>query len=77
MAKMIPHEQTTGFDPETIHILDDALDDAWQRLGAGAHLNGTADATRAVLAKHMIDMAKQGERDHLRLIEGALDRLRL
>jgi hypothetical protein len=31
-----------------------------------------AEAVRAILAKHIIEAAKQGERDHTRLRDGAL-----
>jgi hypothetical protein len=74
-------EQSTTFNPETLHLLGSALDDAWQRLevrnGVRVHLNGSGDAVRTILAKHIIAMAEQGERDRQRLIEGALARLTL
>jgi hypothetical protein len=37
-------EQSTTFNPETLHILGSALDDAWQRLEARVHLNGMPSA---------------------------------
>ena len=49
----------------------------WQRLEVRVHLNGSGDAIRTILAKHIIAMAQQGERDPQRLIEGALTRLKL
>ena len=70
-------EQSTTFNPETLHILGSALDDAWQRLEVRVHLNGSGDAVRTILAKHIIAMAEQGERNRQRLIEGALARLKL
>jgi hypothetical protein len=70
-------EQSTTFNPETLHILGSALDDAWQRLEVRVHLNGSGEAIRTILAKHIIAMAQQGERDPQRLIEGALTRLKL
>jgi hypothetical protein len=69
-------EQSTTFNPETLHILGSALDDAWQHLEV-SHLNGGGDVIRTILAKHIIAMAEQGERDRQRLIEGALARLKL
>ena len=67
-----------AFDPETIDIMIRALDDAWERVQAGGtRLDGQAGAARTVLAKHIVDMVKQGERDRQRLIEGALLRLKL
>jgi hypothetical protein len=50
---------------------------AWQRLEVRVRLNGSGDAIRTILAKHIIVMAEQGERDRHRLIEGALARLKL
>jgi hypothetical protein len=41
-------EQSTTFNPETLHILGIALDDAWQRLEVRVHLNGSGDAIRAI-----------------------------
>jgi hypothetical protein len=70
-------EQSTTFNPETLHILGRALDDAWHRLEVRVHLNGSGDAVRTILAKHVIAMAEQGERNRQRLIEGALARLKL
>jgi pyridoxal/pyridoxine/pyridoxamine kinase len=42
-------EQSTTFNPETLHILGSALDDAWQRLEVRVHLNGSGDAFRTLL----------------------------
>jgi hypothetical protein len=70
-------EQSTTFNPETLHILGNALDAAWQHLEICVRLNRSGDAIRTILAKHIIAMAKQGERDGQRLTEGALARLKL
>jgi hypothetical protein len=69
--------ETETFSPETVHILGDALDEAWRRLEAGAHMKGRGDGTRTLIAQHIIAMARQGERDRQRLVEGALARLKL
>src|SRR5829696_8126654 len=80
-ANMIPYlkDHPAAFNPDTIRILGSALDDAWQSIQGGAifDLDGYAEAARAALAKHIVDMAKKGERDPQRLIEGALIRFRL
>jgi hypothetical protein len=75
-ASNMPPETET-FSPETVHILGEALDEAWRRLEAGAHLEDSGDGARTLIAQHIIAMARQGERDHQRLIEGALARLKL
>jgi hypothetical protein len=76
-GKMIHlNEQTGAFEPETLHILGGAMDEAWRRVKL-THLNGSANAARTVLAEHIFAMARQGERDPQRLIEGALIRLTL
>jgi hypothetical protein len=75
---LIAHPEV--FDPETVSILSAALDSAWEKARANQIANnsdGNAEAARDLLAKHIVDMAKQGERDHQRLIDGALDRLKL
>ena len=64
------------FNPETVHILGEALDEARGRVAA-RHMNGSADYARTLVAQHIVAMAKQGERDRQRLIEGALARLGL
>jgi hypothetical protein len=40
-------------------------------------LDGQAEGARTALAKHIVEMAKNGERNRLRLIEGALTQLML
>ena len=63
-------------DPQTLRILGEALDGAWQRVKRN-HLNGRAYAPRSVLAQHIYAMAKRGERDPRHLIDVALMRLKL
>ena len=65
------NEQTGAFDPEALDILGSAMDEAWRRVKL-THLNGSANAARSVLAEHIFAMARQGERNPQRLIEGAL-----
>jgi len=73
-------DNPAAFDSDTISILSGALDDAWQVVEANKpafKVDGNADGARQTLAKHIVDMAKQGERDRQRLIEDALARLKL
>jgi hypothetical protein len=71
-------ENPEFFDPETLGVLIRALDEAWERFqGSGGRLDGRAGAARTVLAKHIVEMAREGERDRQRLVESALLRLRL
>ncbi len=73
-------DHPTAFDPETVTILSAALDDAWKAVETNKsayQIDGHADGARNELAKHIVDLAKQGEREPQRLIQGALDRLRL
>ena len=68
-----------SFDPETIDLMQAALDDAW----ASVRPAQRACASRSVLASRVLELAAQGERDHARLrafaLAGvdALGRLRL
>jgi hypothetical protein len=73
-----PH---TAFDPDTISILSSALDEAWEFAKASNEeafkIDGNAAAARTALAKHILEMARQGERDRQRLIFAALAQLKL
>ena len=67
------------FDPEEIRILSAALDKAWQLIqasGAKFETDAEAEVMRAILAKHIIETAKQGERDERLLCDVALAQLR-
>jgi tartrate dehydratase beta subunit/fumarate hydratase class I family protein len=66
---------TAPFDPETVAILSAALEDAWQNIQASGDTLSRpayANAAREVIAKHIIEMAQRGERDPIKLREGAL-----
>jgi hypothetical protein len=70
--------EQTDFDYETAALLARAFDETWDIMKkAGGPLVGKdyAASTRTLLAKHIVDMAMQGERDLDRLIDGALARL--
>ena len=51
-----------------------AFDKAWEAVQASGVIfdKAKADSARAILAKHIIAVAKDGERDHGRLRDGAL-----
>jgi hypothetical protein len=69
------HARDAAFDPDAVRILTAAFDDAWQSLqtsGASYASDDHAKSAREILAKHIIEMAKLGERDQSRLREGAL-----
>jgi hypothetical protein len=68
----------SAFNPDSIRILSDAFEDAWQSLqttGTTFHLDGQADQTREILARCIIEMAKLGERDQRKLRDAALAHL--
>ena len=63
------------FNPDEVRVLTAAFDKAWQLIeasGAKFESDAHAESVREVLAKHIIEAAKQGERDPQRLIEAAL-----
>ena len=67
-----------AFDPETVRLFALALDTAWDTLqtsGSPLAADDQAAATRDVLAKRIIELGKQGERDPQRLAAGALAHL--
>jgi hypothetical protein len=66
---------TEVFDPDAIRILTAAFDDAWQRLqnsGVSFDSDHQSKQARNILAKYIIEQARQGERDERRLRDGAL-----
>lgn len=68
-------EHSGAFDPDEVHALIAAFDKAWESVQASGAIFDTdaaAEIARAVLAKHIIEAAKQGERDQGRLRDGAL-----
>jgi hypothetical protein len=70
--KRYVQEPPAAFDPETIEILSDALNEAWRRVESSSI---AADA-REALAKIIVELAKDGEGDRRRLIDGALLRFK-
>ena len=63
------------FGPEDVTLLAQALDDAWTRVQASKPpyiVEEYAHIGRAILAKHIINAAKAGERDPRWLADSAL-----
>ena len=62
------------FDAEDIQILGAAFDKAWEAVQASGVIypQDKVELVRAILAKHIIAAAKDGERDHSQLRDGAL-----
>jgi hypothetical protein len=68
-------EHVGAFGPAEIRILVSAFDKAWESIetsGAKFDMGAHAECARAILAKHIIEAAKQGELDQRRLRDGAL-----
>ena len=66
------------FDPEATNILTAAFDTAWQMLKTSGNVLAAdyrAASTRELLAKRIIETARQGERDPIRLADDALAHL--
>jgi hypothetical protein len=70
------YENTEGFDPETLRMLGEAMDEAWRR-AEFVYVDGNDAGARTILAEYILAVAKKGERDPARLIRGALRRLTL
>lgn len=68
------YENTEGFDPETLQMLGEAMDEAWRR-AEFVYVDGNDAAARRILAEYILAVAKKGERDPARLVRGALLRL--
>jgi hypothetical protein len=59
---------TNSFDPQTLVVLETAFDEAWLTLKAVGNTSVKPDE----LARSMLRLAMDGERDPLRLHDGAL-----
>ena len=64
----MPEFGNVPFDPETLAILKGVLDAAWASILAQRNGN----ITRAALAKRILNLAVEGERNPARLFDGAL-----
>ena len=62
------------FEPDEVQILLAAFDKAWEAVQASGvrYPEAKAEQVRAILAKHIIAAAMEGERDVGRLRDGAL-----
>jgi hypothetical protein len=68
-------EAEGAFDSEAIGLLVGAFDDAWDSLmssGAPFAQDRYRPRAREILAKHIIEMARLGERDKRKLTQSAL-----
>ena len=66
------------FSPEIMMTLASAFESAWDSVrvsGSPFGADGNAAATREILAKHIIEMARRGERNPKRLVEDAIAHL--
>jgi hypothetical protein len=63
--------QNTAFDPKTLIVLETAFDEAWLTLKA----RGNSTVRPHELARIMLQLAMEGERDPVRLHDGALEKL--
>jgi hypothetical protein len=76
--RMVELLSSAAFDSEDTELLGAAFEAAWEKLNAaGSALAEGPEAalTRELLAKRIIELAKRGERNPDRLVEGALDHL--
>jgi hypothetical protein len=65
------------FDPETLRVLTAAFDAAWASIEATGTPFSLSDANyaetaREIIGKHIVQAAKNGERDQQQLCDGAL-----
>jgi hypothetical protein len=64
-----------AFDPDTVRIMAAAFDRAWGTLEAGGapfSVGDYAERAREILARHIIQSARNGVRDQQQLCDGAL-----
>jgi hypothetical protein len=68
MADIETTREGGSFDPETVQILQDALDEAWASLVPAQQ----TPATKSEMAKRILAAADEGERDPAKLKSLAL-----
>jgi hypothetical protein len=71
----LKHFVPDEFRPDEISILEDAFEDAWQRIEQSEAPWASAEystAGRTILARYIITMAKGGERDPKWLADSAV-----
>ena len=71
-SNRLPQDQP-AFGPSEIAVLVVAFEDALNQL----HMTNRADDITNIVAKRIIDLAREGERDPARLTEGTLKSLLL
>ena len=64
-----PLLENQGFGPDEIRVLTTAFEDALRTL----RLTDRADPVTQIIAKKIIELAQQGERDPIQLRERAID----
>lgn len=72
---IVPLLANTSFDPEAVETLSAAFDDAWEKIkqsGSTFARPAYERGAREVLAKCIVEMAQQGERDKRRLSDAAV-----
>ena len=65
-------QNEAAFGPQEIALLAAAFQDALGKV----RMVDRSDGATEIIAKHIIELAKQGERDPIRLCDGALQALR-
>jgi hypothetical protein len=71
-APVMPIDTVTAFDPDAIK----AMTTAYDSVCAALHLVEPVDPLNETIAKKIIERAKRGELDPLRLCEAILEELR-
>ena len=71
MTTIVDLFQSTAFDPETVKLLCDAYNKACRSL----HDTGQPYIVNEIIARRIISLAQQGERDPDKLCAGALSAL--
>jgi hypothetical protein len=75
VATILPYVNGQAFDPDATRAMSAAFDGAWQSLRDTGHIATVpfkADATRERLARSILELARTGERDPIRLQEHAI-----
>ena len=75
MSKILPFPKVDAFDPELTQVMSEGFELAWDALCGNAHrapVVSDAIATREIMARRIIYLAKQGVKDMFHLSAEAI-----
>ena len=77
MGKILPFPYEAAFEPDVTHAMGVAFDEVCRSLNLRIERDLKQDLTSEAVAKKILEFARAGEHDPIRLRDRALDALRI